>query len=249
VGLRVCIPSAQKKKSGLKRSSPTRKGSNVALQAIQATTPQAAASSVLSAKTVTQDDFLKLLIAQLQNQDPLNPMDNQEFAAQLATFNSLGQLIDINKKLGTLQNSQAVASQFNAASLIGKEVSSSGNAVSLQSGGTAKIGYQLGANAARVVVSIYNAGGEPVRQIEGGAQIAGEKTIAWDGKDNSGRNLASGPYNFEINAFDLNGKKVAATGRLQGTVTGVVLDGSEPVLELGELKVPLSRVTSVRSAR
>lgn len=221
----------------------------MAIQALQATTPQAAASGVLNAKTVTQDDFLKLLIAQLQNQDPLNPMDNQEFAAQLATFNSLGQLIDINKKLGTLQNSQAVASQFNAASLIGKEITSAGNAVSLQSGSTAKIGYQLSANAARVVVNIYNAGGELVRQIEAGAQVAGERTITWDGKDSSGRNLTSGPYNFEINAFDLNGKRIAATGRVQGIVTGVMLDGSEPVLELGELKVPLSGVTGVRSAR
>jgi flagellar basal-body rod modification protein FlgD len=220
----------------------------VAIQAINATPPQAAASGALSAKTVTQDDFLKLLMAQLQNQDPLHPMDNQEFAAQLATFNSLGQLIDINKKLGTLQNSQALASQFNAASLIGKEVTTVGNTVSLQSGSPAKIGFQLGANAARVAVNLYNGGGELVRQMEGGAQLAGERTIAWDGKDSAGRNLTSGLYNFEINAFDLNGKKIAATGRLQGTVTGVVLDGSEPLLELGELKVPLSRVTSVRSA-
>jgi flagellar basal-body rod modification protein FlgD len=220
----------------------------VAIQGIQATTPQTA-SSILSAKTVTQDDFLKLLITQLQNQDPLNPMDNQEFAAQLATFNSLGQLIDINKKLGTLQNSQAVASQFNAASLIGKEITSAGNAVNLQSSIPAKIGYQLGANASRVVVNLFNGGGELVRQIEAGAQTAGERTITWDGKDSSGRTLTSGPYNFEINAFDLNGKRIAATGRVQGMVTGVMLDGSEPILELGELRVPLSGVTGVRSAR
>jgi len=220
---------------------------HVAIQGIQSTTPQPAAQNLLTEKTVTQDDFLKLLIAQLQNQDPLHPMDNQEFAAQLATFNSLGQLISINEKLGGLQNSQTAAGQFNAASLIGKEISTDANRVSLPSGSSAKIGYQLGSNASRVSVSIHDNAGVLVRQIEAGAQSAGERSVVWDGKDAAGRQLAGGSYSFEINALDVNGKKVAATGRLHGVVTGVKFKGSEPILEVGELEVPLSSVTSVRS--
>jgi flagellar basal-body rod modification protein FlgD len=218
----------------------------VAIQGINPTAAQDATKKVLSDKTVTQDDFLKLLIAQLQNQDPLKPMDNQEFAAQLATFNSLGQLIDMNEKLGSMQSGQGLANQFNAASLIGKEVVTSGNAASLETGKSTSLSYQLSANAARVVVNIYNGAGDLVRQLEARGQMMGDQTITWDGKDESGKSLASGPYNFEINAFDAAGKKVSATGRIQGIVTGVKLDGGEPLLEIGALQVPFSSVTRVR---
>jgi flagellar basal-body rod modification protein FlgD len=222
---------------------------NVAIASVNTTGPQNASKNPLTEKTVTQDDFLRLLITQLRHQDPLNPMDNQEFAAQLATFNSLGQLIDINGKLGNLQSAQSLTGQFNAASLIGKEVTTSGNAINVQSGSAAKIGYQLGAGASRVVVSIYNSAGDLVRQIAAGPQASGERSVTWDGNDARGRSAASGVYRFEIDAFDVNGKKVQAAGRQQGIVTGVRLDGSEPVLEIGELQVPLGSVTSVRSAR
>jgi flagellar basal-body rod modification protein FlgD len=218
---------------------------NIAANAAQTTT----APKSRTDKTVTQDDFLKLLIVQLQNQDPLQPMDNQEFAAQLAQFNSLGQLIEINRKLGGLQSGQGSMSQYNAASLIGKEISSAGNKVSVSSSGPATIGYQLGANAARVVVSVFNGAGTLVRQIDGGARASGDQAIIWDGKDSRGQTLAAGVYGFEINAVDGAGRKIPASGKIQGVVTGVRLDGAEPVLEVGGLAVPLSGVTAVRSAR
>ena len=219
----------------------------MAIQSVNSTTASGVSNQTLPNKTVTKDDFLKLLIAQLQNQDPLQPMDNQQFAVQLATFNSLEQLIDINNKLGSLQSTQGATNQFNATSLIGKEIATTGNTFSLQSGSPAGIGYQLGANAARVVVNIQDSGGALVRQLEVGAQNAGDQAIAWDGKDASGKAAPAGLYTFEINAFDLSGKQVTASGRVQGTVTGVRLDGSEPILELGNLQVPLSSVTSVGS--
>lgn len=220
----------------------------MAISSINSASPPAA-SNILTEKTVTQDDFLKLLIAQLQNQDPLHPMDNQEFAAQLATFNSLGQLIDINQKLGAMQTAQASANQFNATSMIGKEIITNANSVSLPVDSSAKIAYQLGGNAARVVVNVYSDAGALVRQVSAGAQSSGENHIEWDGKDAAGRRLPGGLYHFEVNAFDLNGRKVAATGRLQGIVTGVNLSGSEPVLEVSGAEVPISDVIGVRSVR
>jgi flagellar basal-body rod modification protein FlgD len=221
----------------------------MAIQSISASTTQGATASPIKDKIVTQDDFLKLLIAQLQNQDPLQPMDNQEFAAQLAQFNSLGQLIDINQKLGTLQNTQAAANQFNATSMIGKEITTYANSLSLPAGDSGKVAYQLGANAAKVVVNVYNEAGELVRQIDAGAQSAGEKIVSWDGNDSAGRRLGAGLYHFEINAIDLSGRRVAAVGRLQGLVTGVKLSGGEPILEVGGLDVPLGRVIGVRAAQ
>lgn len=216
------------------------------VQNVSSTPAQANAGQSLPRQTVTQDDFLKLLIAQLQNQDPLQPMDNQQFAVQLATFNSLEQLIGINDKLGSLQTAQGTTNQFNAASLIGKEVETSGNTLNLQGSGPAKISYQLAANAARVVVNVQDAAGALVRQLSLGAQATGDQSILWDGKDATGRAVSPGIYNFEVNAFDLNGKQIQATGRIKGTVTAVNFAGREPVLEIGDVSVPLSAVDGVR---
>ena len=201
----------------------------------------------LPRQTVTQDDFLKLLIAQLQNQDPLQPMDNQQFAVQLATFNSLEQLIGINDKLGNLQTEQGTTNQFNAASLIGKEVETNGNRFNLTASSPAKISYQLGGNAARVVVNVEDGSGALVRQMNLGAQAMGDQSVLWDGKDTAGRAVSPGIYNFEINAFDLNGKQVQSAGRVKGTVTAVNFAGREPVLDIGGLSVPLSAVNGVRA--
>jgi flagellar basal-body rod modification protein FlgD len=224
---------------------------NMAIQNVQATqnSNQNGAAKALADKTVTQDDFLRLLIVQLQNQDPLQPMDNQEFAAQLATFNSLSQLIEINDKLGAMQNGQGSMSQYNAAALIGKEISAAGNQISLSSGATANIGYQLGANAAKVVVGIFNSDGGLVRLIDGGARSAGAQSLLWDGRDATGKAVGPGVYGFEINAVDGNGRKIASAGKLQGLVSGVKLDGAEPVLEVNGVDVPLSGVIAIRAAR
>ena len=222
----------------------------MAIQNVSSTDPTVTSNQsnqTLPNQTVTQDDFLKLLISQLQNQDPLQPMDNQQFAVQLATFNSLSQLIDIDNKLGSLQTAQGTNNQFNAASLIGKEVVTSGNTVNLQSGGATPVNYQLAGNATKVVVSIQDSGGGIVRQLDAGQQNAGTRTITWDGKDSSGNALPSGAYTFAINASDINGNAVSASGQVQGIVTGVTLTGSDPVLELGTLQVPFSSVTSVRA--
>ena len=221
----------------------------MAIPSIAASANQSVPAKSLTDKTVTQDDFLKLLIAQLQNQDPLHPMDNQEFAAQLATFNSLGQLIEINGKLGSLQSSQGSMNQYNAASLIGKEIASAGNQVNLTAGSSAAMGYRLGGNAAKVVITIFNGAGELVRRIEAGARAAGDQSLLWDGKDGFGKAVAPGVYGFEVSAVDGSGKKIPAAGSLRGVVTGVKLDGGEPVLEVGGIDVPLSSVTTVRAAR
>ena len=222
----------------------------MAIQNVQATanSNQSSPGRALTERTVTQDEFLRLLIAQLQNQDPLQPMDNQEFAAQLATFNSLGQLIEINDKLGELKSGQGSLNQYNAASLIGREIAAAGNLVKLGSGSSATIGYRLGANAAKVAVSIFNANGELVRRIDAGARSSGDNTLVWDGNDATGKSAPKGTYRFEIDAVDANGRKIPVLGTIQGVVTGVKLYGAEPVLEVNGIDVPLSSVITVRVA-
>jgi flagellar basal-body rod modification protein FlgD len=207
---------------------------------------QSEANKLPTKQQITRDDFLKLLISQLQNQDPLKPLDNQEFASQLATFNSLEQLIGVNEKLEALQNKLFQSNQFSATALIGKQITTDGNQISLAQGEGSTFRYQLSSDSARVTVDIYNAQGGLVRTLELGSQKSGDQSVQWDGKDNSGKILPGGIYNFQITALDALGKKITTTSRVQDVVTGVSLDGTEPLLELGNLKVPLNAVTAVR---
>jgi flagellar basal-body rod modification protein FlgD len=111
------------------------------------------------------------------------------------------------------------------------------------------VGFRLGANAAKVVVSIFNSAGQMVRRIDAGALSAGDQSLIWDGKDSAGNTAQPGAYGFNVSAFDVNGNQISAAGNLRGVVTGVKLDGTEPVLEVGGLDVPLSGVTTVRAVR
>jgi flagellar basal-body rod modification protein FlgD len=200
-----------------------------------------------SRQTVTQDEFLKLLTTQLQYQDPLKPMDNQEFTAQLATFNSLDQLININNSLKSLQSAQLTASQLQATSLIGKEVSLQGNQLSLGTDGEAEAGYNLAADAARVTVIIKDLQGNVVRSLEQGPQKAGERDVTWDGKTADGKTAPPGQYTIEVNAFDTAGKTVSSTSLVKGIVSGVDLSGNEVMLTVGKLQIPVSALLSVRT--
>lgn len=201
----------------------------------------------LSKRTVTQEEFLKILITQLKNQDPINPMESQDFLAQLATLNSLDQLIGINGKLSSVQSEQAFASRLEATSLIDKEITAEGNQVSLDEAGQAEIHYSLLAEATRIAVNITDSNGSLVRVLEAGGQGAGDQTLLWDGKDTGGNSVAPGVYTFEVNAFDIKGKQVSVTTRVQGSVTGVNLTGSVPVLEVGGIQIPINAVNKVET--
>jgi flagellar basal-body rod modification protein FlgD len=216
------------------------------LQNVSRTTSQSPAPLPKPHGQITRDDFLKLLIAQLQNQDPLSPMDNQEFAVQLATFNSLEQLIGVNEKLDSLQSKQLLASQLNSAALLGKQVISEGKQITLAAENDATVRYQLSANAAKVVINIEDSRGDLVRQLNVGSQTAGDQLLRWDGKDKTGNRAPAGVYTVSLNAFDAAGKKVEAKTLIQGPVTGISLDGGSAVLELGQLKIPMSAVIGIR---
>src|SRR5690625_564242 len=145
-----------------------------------------------------QQEFLHLLVAQMQNQDPLNPMDGTEFASQLAQFNSVEQLIHLNQGLGMLQASQdAMSSSLSnsmAASLAGKQVKALSNQLWLESGEGAEVNYRLNNSASSVEMVARNSSGSEVRRevIDGAA--AGDNLWEWDGRNNIGERMADGTY-------------------------------------------------------
>lgn len=207
------------------------------------TDPSAAlASSLTGSKSLGKQDFLNLLVAQLQNQDPLNPQDPTAFTAQLAQFSSLEQLTSVNDTLTKMSS----ANNLSDLNLIGKQVVASGGQFTLGSG-NANIGYQLDGAASKVNVQILDSNGEVVANLNQQNMANGEHMLAWDGTGNSGQPLPAGDYRVAVKATDADGNAVNATSLVQGTVQGVDLDQSGNTLVTDAGTFNMDKVVSVRN--
>lgn len=214
--------------------------------AAAATAGAASTQGKVANKSLGKDQFLQLLVTQLRNQDPLNPMDSQAFVSQLAQFSSLEQLTNTNTKLESLLTYQSSLQNTLMSGLIGKDVSFSGNSVNLK--GTAAISYNPSADAMDLKISIYDSTGKVVREIGLGMQTAGEKSYTWDGKDSNGKVLADGQYTVNINAVDSSGKSVGVSTKARGTVTGITYDGTNTWLVVDNgTKIQLGDVTEINA--
>lgn len=192
-----------------------------------------------------KDDFLNLLVAQLQNQDPLNPMDSTQFTSQLAQFSSLEQLSNINSGLTRLQDSQEGNAQSLAVGYIGKHVLADGDVVMLKAAGGTDLHFELSSDAAAAQINIYDAAGEYVRTLETGALAAGRQALTWDGKDGSGRRINAGPYSFEVLAVDADGSMVKANPLVSTPVIGVRFEDGRPLLLTEGQAIPMEDVREV----
>jgi len=190
-------------------------------------------------QVLTQDDFLQMLIAQLQNQDPLNPLSGTDFAAQLAQFSSLDQLTQINTQLSTLASSLSSSNNSQVVGLIGDTVVANGSAVTV-SGASTTLPYNLSQNVQQGTVNIYDSNGNLVQTLTFGAQSAGNNVVNWDTS-----NVTPGTYTFTVSATDSNGKAVTTNTMMTGTVTGVTYKSGVPYLSVNGQDVALSDVSYV----
>ena len=172
-------------------------------------------------KMLGKDDFLYLLVTQLQHQDPLNPAEGTEFTAQLAQFSSLEQLNNINDNLKNMMLFQTSATNSQAVSYIGKEITAKGNGVQLESGQPVECHFQLADNAELAVISVYDITGGFVKSFETGPLDSGRQSAAWDGTDRNGNPVSAGFYRFEVQAIDANNQGVSVTPLMSSVVTGV----------------------------
>lgn len=196
-------------------------------------------------KTLGKNDFLNLLVQQIQHQDPLNPMDSSDFTAQLAQFSQLEQLTQVNDNLAELKNYEASINNAQAISLIGKNIKVRGNEVDLKEGGTATLGYRLAQDAAAVNITITNEAGEQVASLVAGNQASGANEMHWNGKDGDGNQLPGGLYTFEVVAKDSDGNIVNSETYSLGQVTGVTFVDGKPYLVTDNGKYALGDVISV----
>ncbi|HZK91949.1 MAG TPA: FlgD immunoglobulin-like domain containing protein [Stellaceae bacterium] len=189
----------------------------------------ASSSPAASANTtLNESDFLTLLTTQLKNQDPLNPQNPSDFAAELAQFSTASGVQSLNTAFGT-------GSAMQAAGLVGKNVAVAGNALVLGASGSAPGAFNLSAAAKDVSVTITNSAGSVVGQIDLGAMSAGNQSFSWNGQVADGTALPAGNYTYAINAAAAaGGTAVAATPYAVVPVTSVVLGGQGgPTLDLG----------------
>ncbi|MFC1583262.1 flagellar hook assembly protein FlgD [Candidatus Neomarinimicrobiota bacterium] len=201
--------------------------------------------------TINHDEFMTLLIAQLENQDPLAPMQSHEMAAQLAQFGSLESLNNIDQQLGESLDVDMVMTQAinntMAANLIGREVTAVGDSAVLNDG-DATLHFKLEDPASNVNITIYDESGQAVRIIRRTDLSDGEQIIEWNGTDDSGRLLSDGVYHFGIAAIDAEGNAVNAVTTASGTITGVSYETGMAVLLVGDLEFPIGNVLSIRTS-
>ncbi len=197
-------------------------------------------------KTLGQEDFMRLLVTQLQYQDPLKPMEHTEFVTQLSQFSSLDHLSGINSGLKALTETQADMNNKQAVSFIGKDIKASGSRLAIAGeNGSRGIGYQLNDDSSEVVVRIFDKDGKTVRSIDAGPQGAGFHRVEWDGKDYSGAAMPAGEYNFAVSAKDLNGRELDVRSSFTGVANGVLFEGNVPYITVNGMKIPVADIEEV----
>lgn len=155
-----------------------------------------------------QDRFMTLLVTQMKNQDPLNPMDNAQVTSQMAQLSTVTGIDKLNDTMAALISSVQVGQSYQATSMIGHNVLVSGNTVSTEGAG-GYFGVELPVGADKLSITIKDSAGNTVRNVELGAQSEGTLPLTWDGKTNDGSVAANGDYKIEV-AATIGGQAVEA---------------------------------------
>lgn len=196
-----------------------------------------------------KDDFLKILITQLQNQDPLSPQKAEDFASQLAEFSQLEQMQNMNANL--LDNieldlllNQAINNTM-ATTLIGRSVRAVGNTINHVQGESTAIHYNLAEAAKKVSIVIKDADGNIVNTIAVSEQLSGNQRYEWNGKDSNGEDVAEGLYTVSVSAEDVEGNAVGVQTFITGVIGGIRYENGSAFLSIGNMLVNLADVLEI----
>ncbi|MEO1040510.1 MAG: flagellar hook assembly protein FlgD [Pseudomonadota bacterium] len=190
------------------------------------------------------DTFLTLLTEQLQNQDPLNPMEANEFVNQLVQFSSVEQQIGSNQALQSLLGLSSATARMGAVDYIGRIATASTDTAGL-AGGRASWQYGLPREAESTQLLVFDQSGRLVRTAEGETG-AGPHAFIWDGLDDVGNPLPDGPYRLEVVSRDGNDIRLDTPVRVEGIVTSVDMSSDEVIVELSGVNVPASQIIALR---
>lgn len=191
-----------------------------------------------------REAFMKLLVAQLSNQDPLDPMDSREMISQLSELTNVEQLVAIEGRLESVEVGLGGVSNTMVSSLAGKTITADGQALRLGETGSVEGGFSLGQAATDVTVTIRNSDGEVVDTIDLGAMGIGAQTFDWDGLDASGERADAGRYTIEVEAYR-DTAEVTVDYAVTGIVESVSYTDGIPTLKVGSRNILLGDVESI----
>jgi len=213
--------------------------------AINAATATGASTNPTSKNSsLNQADFLNIFVTQLKHQDPLQPLDNNQMASQMAQFSMVQSLNDMTASLKSMESSQAAVNNLQAASLVGKKVEVKGSTLSLSQGTASDGSYQL-EKPGKATIKILDEKGSLVRIIESGVTDTEKQKFIWDGKSQQGAALPDGQYRFQVEAVDAQGAAIEVKTTMVGKVAGVTLDQGKAYLQIGSNKVLLSEIMAI----
>jgi len=198
---------------------------------------------------IDKDAFLKLLVAQMSQQDPMKPTEGTEFMAQLSQFAMVEQSIAQSEKLDVLTAQMTGIASNDAAGLVGKSVTVRGNGVAFDGIGATSASINLSTPARSVTVRIQDSTGKTVRTLELGSRPAGAAPIVWDGKDDAGQPCVKGTYSIAVDARNADGAAVQTSKDVSGKVVKVSFEKGYPELMLDSgVSAPVSELISVGGA-
>ncbi len=188
------------------------------------------------------DQFLTLLTTQLKNQSPLDPLDTNQFTAQLVQFAGVEQQLRTNETLGSLLSLSAAGTATNAVGFIGATVTADGTTTRLIDG---KADWKVNmASAGTATITIKDSKGSVVQTLTK-TLTAGDQTYSWDGSTSVGTTAPDGEYSITIDAKNVAGESVTAKTQISGVVDGVDFTSSIPMLKIGSISIPIDKVKSV----
>ena len=211
------------------------------------TTAAAATASSSQQLAGNFDTFLQLLTTQLQNQDPLSPMDTTQFTEQLVSFAGVEQQIDMNTNMQTLISMQQSSESLQALQLVGANVTINSNTATLSNATSTPATWGFSSpSPATGAVTITSSTGQ-VAYTGTTSLSAGSQTYTWNGQGNNGVTWPDGNYTLSINAVGANGQAVTISTQVQGTISSVNVSQNPPQVTVGGQSYPLSSIQSINS--
>ena len=214
---------------------------------ISSMTRQNAATASMSTEERTEvekEGFLKLLIAQLSNQDPMNPQDSDKYVQQFSQFSQLEQLMNLNKSVDNLSVGQLSNNNQEALRFVGRDVIAKGTSLHWDENGISPVRYHLPDDAESVTMNIYDANGEVVRTVPLQTE-AGKRVYQWDGTDENGKLLEEGEYSISIEALGPDETPIPVDTYVRGRCEAVRFDNGYPELIVDGKRLRMSDITEV----
>ncbi len=197
--------------------------------------------------SISKDEFITILMTQMQNQDPLSPMDSEALTSQLTDFSMLEQQIASNTLLEEMSASIGDLTQITMLDYIGKSVTTTSGSITVDGEDVTEITYSL-SEPASVEMAVYDSEGNEITRVDGGNAEAGTYVLAWDGKDSTGEAVSDGVYYYKLIGTDASGNSVDIDSSEHGEVTGISYEDGTPRLIIGGSAVSFDSIVEITEA-